>query len=214
MEPHALAPYELSLHTGLPLQLAGGDGRLHDLDVGRWLGDADAADRAAVDRTRGPCLDVGCGPGRIVQALSDAGRFALGIDIAARAVALTRSRGQNALRRDVFGPLPGEGRWGSVVLLDGNIGIGGDPERLLGRASRLLVPGGTVVVETHPDDAVDETGRVRFATDGTAFGPAFAWSVVGAAALERAAVRCGFAPGARWRCAGRPFTELVLGARR
>ena len=39
--------------------------------------------------------------------------------------------GGPALRRSVFDPLPGEGRWGTALLLDGNIGIGGDPRALL-----------------------------------------------------------------------------------
>ena len=35
----------------------------------------------------------------------------------------------------MFEPLPGEGRWGTVLLLDGNVGIGGDPVALLERAA-------------------------------------------------------------------------------
>ena len=36
-------------------------------------------------------------------------------------------RGATVLQRDIFGPLPGEGRWGTALLFDGNVGIGGDP---------------------------------------------------------------------------------------
>ena len=49
--------------------------------------------------------------------------------------------------RDVFGPLPGEGRWDTALLADGNIGIGGDPVALLARVRELLAPEGRVVVD-------------------------------------------------------------------
>ena len=45
-------------------------------------------------------------------------------------------RGGAALRRDVFAPLPGEGRWYTALLADGNVGIGGDPVALLQPAPR------------------------------------------------------------------------------
>ena len=46
--------------------------------------------------------------------------------------------GRPALRRDVFEPLPGTGRWQTVLLADGNVGLGGDPLRVLRRAAELL----------------------------------------------------------------------------
>ena len=58
--------------------------------------------------------------------------------------------GALALQRDVFGYLPGTGRWATVLLADGNIGIGGDPVALLRRAQNLLRPGGAVVTEISP----------------------------------------------------------------
>jgi len=48
---------------------------------------------------------------------------ALGIDQSATAVDLARRSGAPALRRDVFGPLPGAGRWSTVLLADGNVGM-------------------------------------------------------------------------------------------
>ena len=74
------------------------------------------------------------------------------------------------LRRDVFARVPGEGRWSHVLLADGNIGIGGDPLRLLERAAGLLAAGGTVLVETDPEAARHWRGSVRVRTaagDGT-----------------------------------------------
>ena len=75
----------------------------------------------------GPVLDVGCGPGRFVIGLAQRGTVALGVDPAPAAVALCRSRGAPVLQKSVFDPLPGQGRWRTVLLADGNIGIGGDP---------------------------------------------------------------------------------------
>src|SRR5207247_1691171 len=79
---------------------------------------------AAVD---GPVIDLGCGPGRLVLSLARRRVPALGVDTSPSAVALARSRGAAALQRDLFGPLPGEGRWGTAPLFDGNVGIGGAP---------------------------------------------------------------------------------------
>ncbi len=93
MEAGALAPYEQALRSSGPLGLHTEDGRLLTLDVARWLGAADDADRTVLDRCRGPVLDVGCGPGRLVCELNARGVAALGVDIAETAVALTRGQG-------------------------------------------------------------------------------------------------------------------------
>ena len=93
--------------------------------------------------------------------------MALGIDVVHEAVGQTRARGAAALRRDIFGAVPGEGRWQTALLADGNVGIGGDPVALLRRLRRLLLPGGRVVVEvappgvTHPVGARDARVRRR-----------------------------------------------------
>ena len=49
---------------------------------------------------------------------------------------MTRRRGGTAIRRDLFAPLPAEGSWEQILLTDGNIGIGGNPVRILRRAAR------------------------------------------------------------------------------
>jgi hypothetical protein len=62
--------------------------------------------------------DDGYGPGRLVGQLVQRGVPALGVDQSATAVALARRSGAPALRRDVFEPLPGTGRWQTVLLAD------------------------------------------------------------------------------------------------
>jgi SAM-dependent methyltransferase len=209
MEAGALAPYERALRERGPLGLRTVDGKLVMLDVARWLASPDAADDSVLDRCRGPVLDVGCGPGRLVTALNARGTAALGVDIAETAVAVTRGQGMPALLRDVFADLPGEGRWPTVLLMDGNIGIGGDPARLLARVRGLLATGGRVFVETHPDDAAHDVLDVRFTVDGEPVGPCFGWAHVGRDALARYAGAVGYALEEGWSSDGRVFVALT-----
>ncbi|MDT4911116.1 MAG: hypothetical protein QOC66_244 [Pseudonocardiales bacterium] len=209
MEAGALAPYEQALRNSGPLGLHTEDGRLVTLDIARWLGAADDADRTVLDRCRGPVLDVGCGPGRFVSELNALGIAALGVDIAETAVALTRGQGFPALLRSVFGDLPGEGRWPTVLLIDGNIGIGGDPQRLLTRIGRLLANDGRLIVETHPDPDAHDILEVRFTERGRPVGPPFDWAHVGEAALQQYAPDAGYAVVERWSSDGRSFATLA-----
>jgi SAM-dependent methyltransferase len=106
-----------------------------------------AVDAAVLRRCTGPTVVLGCGPGRLTAALAARGVAALGVDSSPVAVRTTVARGGLALQRDLFGPLPGHGRWAHVLLAEGTIGIGGDPLRVLRRAAELLAPDGVVVVE-------------------------------------------------------------------
>jgi len=139
--------FDAMFRRSLPFTVQHPTGREHRFDPASWSRDDLPGDRTLLARCAGPTLDVGCGPGRLVGALAGRGCPALGIDVSATAVRLTRRRGAAALRRDVFEPLPGTGRWQHVLLADGNIGIGGDPARLLRRCRGLLAPGGRVHVE-------------------------------------------------------------------
>jgi len=145
---------------------------------------------------------------RIIEELNRGGLFTIGIDISALAVAMARARGVTALHRNVFGRLPGEGRWNSVVLLDVDIGIGGRPETLLRRAHELLARGGTALVETHPDPMTDERLTVRFTHTGTPIGEHFPWALVGRTVLAELAVRVGFVAAHAWATDDRSFTVL------
>ena len=146
--------------AGAGATLLDSDGGAAGLPVRRWSGPADADDAWLLDRCTGPTVDLGCGPGRLLVALARRGVPALGIDHSLVAQAQCRARGVVMLRRDVFARVPGEGRWAHVLLADGNIGIGGDPQRLLVRAAGLLAVGGTVLVETDPEPG--KTGEEWF----------------------------------------------------
>ncbi|MET8856009.1 methyltransferase domain-containing protein [Streptomyces sp. NPDC004579] len=158
----AADPYAEALGSGRgPLFLRRTDGWLLPLEVERWCARADAVDLQVLAYCEGSVLDVGCGPGRLVAELAARGRPSLGIDVSEAAVARTVRLGGRALHRSVFEPLPGEGRWGTALLVDGNIGIGGDPAALLRRTAELLAPGGLLISETVTGADIDERVDVR-----------------------------------------------------
>ncbi|MGW7488308.1 methyltransferase domain-containing protein [Streptomyces sp. NPDC054786] len=212
-------PYADALRSGRgPLFLRRSDGWLLPLEVERWCAGADAADLSALRRCEGTVLDIGCGPGRLVAALAAQGRRALGIDVSAAAVARTAAVGGSALHRSVFDSLPGEGSWGTALLLDGNIGIGGDPCALLTRTAELVGGHGLLIVETTAAD-VDEQVQVRVERGyhpcpGTpeAPGELFPWARVGGPALLRYAAAAGWTPVEQWTVTDR--ADQVPGAER
>ncbi|MFC7339962.1 class I SAM-dependent methyltransferase [Saccharopolyspora griseoalba] len=180
------------LYRGGTATLERADGRAHPLRGDRWSAEPDEADRCLLSACRGPVLDVGCGPGRLTAELAARGVPVLGIDTSPLAVRLTTARRAPALRRDVFGRLPAEGRWREVLLIDGNIGIGGDPEALLRRVRALLRCGGAAVVEVEAPGTGLWRGTGRVVRAGRGTGP-FRWAVVGAEAIDPLARIAGFA---------------------
>jgi len=202
-------PYAYALRTGRgPLFLRRADGWLLLLEVERWCAEADAVDLEVLRRCEGAVLDVGCGPGRLVVALGALGLPVLGIDVSEAAVARTVALGGQALRRSVFEPLPAEGRWGTALLLDGNVGIGGDPRTLLDRMAQLLAPGGLLIAETLPDPDVDERVRVHVTDARGAAGSPFPWARLGTPALLRHARHAGWRAVDQWTAGGRCFVAL------
>jgi SAM-dependent methyltransferase len=178
--------------AGRACQLVDQTGKSRPMALRRWTGRVDAADRALLlDRCRGRTIDVGCGPGRLVAGLALLAVPALGIDVSTEAVRQARGRGALAIRRDLFAAVPGEGRWDCALLADGNIGIGGNPERLLHRVGQIVRPGGRVVVElvAGGTDVVHHRWRLRV---GGRVTPMFDWAVVGIDAIERVAAAAGF----------------------
>ena len=183
------------------------DGTVLPLDLGRWHEQPGMDELVLLARVRPPVLDLGGGPGRHVVALGQRGVPALGVDAAPGAVDAARSRGALVLERSVFDRLPGAGRWGTVLLLDGNIGIGGDPVALLTRARALLRPGGRVLAELAPPGTGTRALSVRLERDGTT-GPRFPWAVVAADGIAGSAEASGLVVADVWEGGGRWFSQL------
>jgi len=208
--PSPLDVYGVALRRaaiGLPAGLEARDeaGRARRFDVGRWCGEPVAGDGGLVRRCTAATLDVGCGAGRLTAAVAASGVPALGVDISPDAVRIARDRGVPALRRDVFGPVPAPGRWQRLILADGNIGIGGDPVRLLGRCRELLAPVGRVLVEVDQPGSGSWRGRLRLRGSSHAF----AWAYVDADDLAALATAAALRVCTQWTEAGRWFVCLA-----
>ena len=210
---NALTVYDAALRRAgaghrIRLTLADARGAEHPLDAAAWCRDDVPGDAALVGRCTGPTLDVGCGPGRLTGALLAAGRRpALGIDISAAAVRLARRRGVPALRRDVFGPVPGAGRWRHLLLADGNVGIGGAPRRLLRRCRDLLAADGLLYVELTAPGTRTWAG-VADLHDGVAGAP-LRWASVAINDLPGIAADAAMRVVETWTEAGRWFASLA-----
>jgi SAM-dependent methyltransferase len=209
-----LSVYEAALRradAGAPAALTLTDdlGAEHRIDAAAWCRSYLPGDGLLLARCAGPTLDVGCGPGRLTSALCHRGEPALGIDVSATAVRLARQRGAVALRRDVFAPLPGHGRWRHLLLADGNIGIGGDPYALLVRCRELLAPHGALHIDVGAPGSRSWSGDVRLHDADGAAGEAFRWATLSADHLAALAEAADLSTTSTWTEANRWFATLT-----
>jgi hypothetical protein len=143
------------------------DGEVLSLPVEHWLG-GDLADGM---------FDNWMRPGRLVAELARDGICALGVDQSAVAVELARRRGASAVRCDIF--------------IDRNVGIGGDPHRLLDKVRELVGKAGRCLVEFDATTTGIRKGMVR-PESARHVGPWFPWATVGLDSAEQLARDCGF----------------------
>jgi SAM-dependent methyltransferase len=181
---------------------------VRSLDAGAWSGGPRPGDDRLVDRCADGTLDLGCGAGRLTEAVAATGRRVLGVDVSPQAVRYAHRRGAPAIRRDLFRPLPDEGGWGCALLADGNIGIGGDPTRLLRRCRSLISHAGTVLVEVDPPGSRTWSGPVVLADTARTSTP-FAWAFVNADDIGPIAERAALRLAETWTEAGRWFVRLT-----
>ncbi|MFC5180662.1 class I SAM-dependent methyltransferase [Actinomadura harenae] len=185
------------------VQIEDATGARRPLPVTDWLR-LRPGDEGLLSRSEGPVLDVGSGPGRLTVALTERGVLAVGIDNAPAAVAMTVAAGAPALVGDVFEQIPGAGLWRTILLADGNIGIGGDPATLLRRLALLLAPGGLILAEVNAPGGTSRRERVRLRS-GATVGPWFPWAQVAADDLPQS----GLTVSERWEEATRCFVALT-----
>src|ERR1700712_1249840 len=149
------------------------------MDFARWNAAADRVDIALLGSVRGPVLDVGCGPARMVRAAVAMRLGVLGPGGSSPPLRLGRAAGLPMHEGSIFEPLPDEGQWHTVLLVDGNVGIGGDVSRLLQRCAQLISFDGEVVLELDSDPARDHTYTGRLVDIHGAYSESFPWAEVG-----------------------------------
>lgn len=211
--PSAMAVYDAALRRAergvrATLDMIDDRGVAYPVDVGAWH-TGRPGDASLVARCAGPTLDVGCGPGRLAAAVLGQGMPSLGIDLSVAAVRLARRRGAAALCRDVFEPVPGIGRWPHVLLADGNIGIGGDPARLLRRCRGLTPTGGRIHIELAAAGTRTWAGTARLRGPGGASSASFRWASVAVEDLAAVAAQAALSVVATWTEADRWFATLT-----
>jgi SAM-dependent methyltransferase len=212
--PHVLGVYDAALHraaagNNAELVLRSPHGSERTIDAASWCRARLPGDSGLLRRCSGPTLDIGCGPGRLIHSLNRWGCPALGIDVSAAAVRIARSRGATVLRRDVFGRLPGDGRWRHLLLADGNIGIGGDPAALLRRCRELLGANGQLHAEISPVGTRSWAGEASIRAVGTLDSATFRWAEVAAEDLAALADLSALRVVETWREAQRWFATLT-----
>lgn len=183
------------------------DGRRLLLDLPRWIAPASPADDRLLSLCTGPTLDIGCGPGRLTRALVALGISCLGVDVAPEAVALASTGGMPVLHASIFDRALDHSRWATVLLADGNIGIGGDPVALLSRARDLCT--GNLLVELDGPETPTGPVQVRIETSTGRTSSWFPWAHVSATDVPRVAAEAGLSVRTTWCAEGRWFTELV-----
>ncbi len=215
-EPHhpsALAVYERGLGASGPeadpmrFDAVGDDGSRRRLPLERWLRAPGAGEWELLRRAVGPVLDVGCGAGRHVVALRRQGVEAVGIEVSRHASALARERGGVVIEGSIF-EVRLASVWSTALLLDGNIGIGGDPAALLRRVADLLLPAGAALVELEPPSTASRTSRVRLESSREV-SDWIPWTFVASDEIEAIAAAAGLRLDELWQSEGRWFARLL-----
>lgn len=179
------------------------------MDVARWNAGADDADLTLLSSVTGPVLDIGCGPGRMVRAALDLGLEVLGVDVSPTAIEIAHEAGLPALQLSVFDGLPSEGEWQTALLVDGNIGIGGDVRAMLDRCRELLSSTGEILVELHPDADRNNTYTGQLVDARGAESGVFPWAEIGLNPMTLLAADMGLSLLQSWMIDGRTFCRLA-----
>jgi len=177
------------------------------LPLDRWLTDAPEDEEMLLDHAVGPVLDIGCGAGRHLAALRKRNVEASGVEVSVRAAAIARGRAARVIHGSVF-EMPESADWMTALLLDGNVGIGGEPQRLLSRTAGLLRPGGFALVELEAPGV--ETRVLKLRLEGPDdVSEWFPWAWVGVDGIEPVLAGTGMELGEIWPIGERWFARLT-----
>lgn len=217
VDPHATAMYDyLRGRYQPPFCYVRSDGKVSEDPIERRFEDpVDFRDYElrAFDKASGRVLDIGCGAGKHLLPLQQAGLDVVGIDVSPLAVRVCQERGgrnvrvMDALRLE-FAPET----FDSVLLFSNGLAMGGTPagvNRLLAECRRVTRPGGRVLLSntdvalsTDPADLAyqeenvrrgDPRGLVRMHTSYRgAAGDEFNWLFMSPAELSAAAADTGW----------------------
>jgi len=145
----------------------------------------------------------------MIRAARDLGLSAAGVDVSPTAVRIATRAGLIVLNTSVFDDLPLEGGWGTLLLLDGNIGIGGDPGALLARCAQLLTTDGALIVEVSADPDRDHAYEGTLEDERGRRSDVFPWAEIGIDALRARSAAAGLRVVQDWVSDGRWFARLV-----
>ena len=109
--------------------------------------------------TVGPVLDLGAGAGRSALHFQQRGLQVTAVESSRGAVEVCRRRGVRDVREQDLNDPPTDRSWQAVLLLCGNLGLGGTWDgnrRLLRRLAAISAPGAVLVA-----DSVDYIGRAE-----------------------------------------------------
>lgn len=155
-----------------------------------WLVRANDFERSLLRTARGPLVDIGCGPGRMLVAAAELGLAACGVDSNSLAAEHARKQGATVFQQSVFDPLPGS--FQTLLLLDGNIGIGGDPQALLKHLHTMAAPGARLIVETDQLLTLEARYQAILVDSAGRSSETFDWARLGAEPLQRHAANAGW----------------------
>jgi SAM-dependent methyltransferase len=118
------------------------------------------------DVVDGPVLDLGAGAGRVALDLMARGLAVTAIESSPGAAEVCRRRGVTDVRVGDLNEPPAEGRWRTVLLLCGNLGLGGSWEgnrALLHRVAEVCDPGALLIGDSVTSEGRPEIGlRIRY----------------------------------------------------
>jgi SAM-dependent methyltransferase len=115
---------------------------------------------------QGPVLDLGAGAGRAGLYLQERGLHVTAVEASPGAAEVCCRRGVADVRLGDVNDPPADRPWGTVLLLCGNLGLGGSWEgnrRLLARLAELVTPGAVLVGDSvTPEGSPQVALRIRY----------------------------------------------------